>query len=121
MINVPQCKVLKLREVGRRARNEGISISDYAIRKAVHEGQLPCRIIGKTFLISWDQFLRWITCSDNSDNPLLTEEEAHQPVNSYVPKPYERFTNPKFKETPKNAPDSYREFARERANKLCKR
>ena len=121
MINVPQCKVLKLREVGMRARSEGISISDYAIRKAVHEGQLPCRIIGKTFLISWDQFLRWITCTDNSDNPLLTEEEAHQPVNSYVPKPYERFTSPKFKETPKKAPDSYREFARERANKLCKR
>ena len=107
MNNVPPCQVMKLREVGMRARNEGISISDYAIRKAVHEGQLPCRIIGKTYLISWDQFFRWVTCSENSDTPLLTEEESHQPANPYNP-----YCNSGHYEPARTAPAGYRDFAR---------
>lgn len=62
--------VLKIRDAVVRARENGMDISEYTLRRAIHSGQLPCRIVGRTYLISWQNFVNWVTCADSCDNPL---------------------------------------------------
>ena len=61
--------VLKIKEAVARAREQGMNISEYTLRRAIQSGTLPCRIIGKTYLISWKNLLDWVTCADSCDNP----------------------------------------------------
>lgn len=62
-------EVMNMKDLVARARSMGIDISNYTLRRAISEGKLPCRIIGRTYLISWSNFLSWISCSDGCDNP----------------------------------------------------
>lgn len=43
---------------------------EYTLRRAIRSGQLPCRIVGRTYLISWQNPLKWVNCVDSNDNPL---------------------------------------------------
>lgn len=61
--------VLKIKDAVARAKENGMDISEYTLRRAIRSGQLPCRIIGKTYLISWQNLLDWATCADGCDNP----------------------------------------------------
>ena len=63
-----QRQVLNLRELEARAKAEGYAVSGYTIRRAVRSGALPCRVIGKTYLVAWSNFLSWVTCADGADN-----------------------------------------------------
>ena len=45
--------ILKIKEAAERAQACGMSVSEYTIRRAIRTGQLPCRIVGRTYLISW--------------------------------------------------------------------
>ena len=47
-----------------RATANGINISEYTLRRAIRQMQLPCKIVGRTYLIAWDVFLRWVTSAD---------------------------------------------------------
>ena len=62
--------VLKIRDAVARARENGMDISEYTLRRAIRSGQLPCRIIGRTYLISWRNLLNWVNCTDGHDNAL---------------------------------------------------
>lgn len=62
--------ILKIRDAVVRARENGMDISEYTLRRAIHSGQLPCRIVGRTYLISWQNLVNWATCADSCDNPL---------------------------------------------------
>ena len=62
--------ILKIRDAVVRARENGMDISEYTLRRAIHSGQLPCRIVGRTYLISWQNLVNWVTCTDSCDNPL---------------------------------------------------
>ena len=62
--------VLKIRDAVARARENGMDISEYTLRRAIRSGQLPCRIIGRTYLISWQNLLNWVNCTDGYDNAL---------------------------------------------------
>ena len=62
--------ILKIRDAVTRARENGMDISEYTLRRAIHSGQLPCRIVGRTYLISWQNLVNWVTCADSCDNPL---------------------------------------------------
>lgn len=66
--------VLKIRELVTRARQNGMSISEYTVRRAIRSGRLPCRIVGNTYLISWKKFVEWVTCSSGCDNPISKEK-----------------------------------------------
>ena len=68
MRDVTNLEVLKIREVVNRAKDMGMPVSEYTVRRAVRSGQLPCRIVGKTYLITWSNFLNWIKCTDSADN-----------------------------------------------------
>lgn len=61
--------ILTIKELVDRAREEGYPLSGYAIRCAVKTGALPCRRVGKKYLLCWDTFVRWVTCADGQDNP----------------------------------------------------
>lgn len=72
-INMEKAKytdVLKIRDAVARARESGMDISEYTLRRAIRAGQLPCRIVGRTYLISWQNLLKWVNCVDSNDNPL---------------------------------------------------
>ena len=62
--------ILKIKEAVTRAKENGMAISEYTLRRAIRAGMLPCRIIGKTYLISWRNFVNWVTCADGCDNAL---------------------------------------------------
>lgn len=67
--------ILKIRDAVVRARENGMDISEYTLRRAIHSGQLPCRIVGRTYLISWQNLVNWVTCADSCDNPLNGGED----------------------------------------------
>ena len=68
MRDITNLEVLKIREVVKRAKSMGMDVSEYTIRRAVRAGQLPCRIVGRTYMITWSNFLNWIKCTDSADN-----------------------------------------------------
>ena len=60
MENIPISKeVLNLKETLIKAKSLNYHITEYTLRRAIKEGALPCRIIGRT---------RWLFCCDSSDN-----------------------------------------------------
>lgn len=77
MSNETCIDVLKIREAAARAKANGMSISEYTIRSAIRTGQLPCRIVGKTYLISWKKLVEWATCSTGCDNHVFTENSLN--------------------------------------------
>lgn len=60
--------ILNIKEVVNRAAEHGIHLSEYTVRRAIRSGQLPCRIVGRTYLISWENVVRWLNCVDSSDS-----------------------------------------------------
>ena len=60
--------IMKVREASIRAKNNGMDISEYTLRRAIKAGQIPCRIVGRTYLVSWNNLLAWATCANSCDN-----------------------------------------------------
>ena len=66
--------IMNMKQAVQRAEENGIHMSEYTLRRAIRSGQLPCRIVGRTYLISWDNLVRWLSCEDGSDS----YEEQHR-------------------------------------------
>ena len=66
--NKMELDILNIKQAGQRASDNGVHISEYTIRRAIRSGQLPCRIVGRTYLIAWDNLVRWLNCVDGSDS-----------------------------------------------------
>lgn len=60
--------ILNIKEAAARAREQGMNISEYTIRRVIRSGQVPCRIVGRTYLISWQKLVDWASCIDGCDN-----------------------------------------------------
>ena len=67
-MNTTYFEVLKINEAVARAKDNGMHISEYTLRRAIRSGQLPCRIVGRTYLITWTNLVNWVSCADGSDN-----------------------------------------------------
>lgn len=78
MQNKVNTDILKIRDAVARARSSGMDISEYTLRRAIHSGKLPCRIIGRTYLISWQNLVTWVTCENGCDNPAAPSLESRQ-------------------------------------------
>ena len=59
--------ILNIKQVVAHAAQCGVHLSEYTVRRAIRSGQLPCRIVGRTYLISWANVVRWLNCTDGSD------------------------------------------------------
>ena len=60
--NVMNMNVMNMKQTVERAKASGINISEYTLRRAIRMKELPCKVIGRTYLIHRDSFLRWISC-----------------------------------------------------------
>ena len=60
--NIMEMDVMNMKQIVARAKACGINISEYTLRRAIRMKELPCKVIGRTYLIHWDSFLRWISC-----------------------------------------------------------
>lgn len=60
--------ILNIKEAAARAKMEGMNISEYTLRRIIRTGKIPCRIVGRTYLISWEKLLNWVNCVDGCDN-----------------------------------------------------
>lgn len=59
-----------IKEASARAKACGMNISEYTLRRIIRSGELPCRIVGRTYLISWEKLVAWATCADGCDNAI---------------------------------------------------
>lgn len=60
--------ILTIQETVARAKREGMPISEYTLRRAIRTGAVPCRIIGRTYLLAWTNVSKWLLCEDGQDN-----------------------------------------------------
>ena len=73
--------ILTISETVARAKECGMPITQYTLRRALRSGAIPCRIVGKKYLIAWDNVERWLMCLDGSDNIPLTSAPAIRQIN----------------------------------------
>jgi len=71
MAEIVRRDVLNIKEAVARAKASGINISEYTLRRVIRSGELPCRIVGRTYLISWEKLVNWATCVDGCDNAVI--------------------------------------------------
>ena len=56
----------------RRAKEEGLPISGYTIRRLIKSGAIPARYIGQKPLVSYSALVRYFSCADGCDNAPAT-------------------------------------------------
>lgn len=52
----------------KRAKAEGIPISEFTIRRLIKQGTIPARFIGTKAVFSYAALLRYLSCEDGADN-----------------------------------------------------
>lgn len=64
--------VLTIRESVKRARDEGMPISEYTLRQWVRNGVIPARKAGAKTLIFYPNLVRYLRCEADTDNAAAT-------------------------------------------------
>lgn len=59
--------VLTIREAVKRAKTEGLPVSEYTLRRWIKTGVVPVRLAGAKQLLYYPQLVRFITCEDGGD------------------------------------------------------
>lgn len=57
-------EIMNIQQTVQRAREEGIPLSSYTLRRAIQAREIPCRVVGRTYLIPWANVVKWIYCED---------------------------------------------------------
>ena len=60
--------ILTISETVKRAKAEGYPLSEYTLRRALRSGAIPCRTVGRKYLIAWQNVVKWLLCEDGQDN-----------------------------------------------------
>lgn len=60
--------VVTVREAVRRAKAEGLPVSEYALRAWIRTGAIPVRNVGSKALIYYPHLVRFLQCVDGADN-----------------------------------------------------
>lgn len=55
-------------KLAQRAREEGLPISEYTIRRLIKTGVIPARYIGPKPVASYSAIVRYFSCEDGCDN-----------------------------------------------------
>ena len=61
-------KIFTIQETVKRSKQLGMPITEYTLRRALHTGAIPCRVVGRKYLIAWENVEKWMLCLDGSDN-----------------------------------------------------
>ena len=64
--------ILTISETVKRAKAEGYPLSEYTLRRALRSGAIPCRTVGRKYLIAWQNVVKWLLCEDGQDNAPVT-------------------------------------------------
>ena len=64
--------VLTIREAVQRSKDEGVPVSEYALRRWVKTGAIPTRQAGTMTLIYFPRLVEFLTCVDGCDNAPVT-------------------------------------------------
>lgn len=60
--------MLTIRQAVERAKQEGIPISEYTLRRWVRSGAVPVRVAGSKQLLYYPNLVRYLQCVDGGDN-----------------------------------------------------
>lgn len=71
-------QVLTIRETVQRSKAEGYPLTEYTLRRALRMGLIPCRRVGRRYLIFWPNIVRYLECCDGQDNAPITQNEQAQ-------------------------------------------
>lgn len=58
--------ILTIRQTRERAKADGLTVSETALRHWVKTGEIPSRMSGRTALLYYPNVVKFITCADNS-------------------------------------------------------
>ncbi len=65
--------VLTIPAALKRARTEGLPVTEYSLRAWIKSGELPVRRIGRKSLIYWPNLRAFLACDEGGDVPLRAE------------------------------------------------
>lgn len=65
---MPEKAILTIKETVERSQERGMPLSEYTLRRALRTGAIPCRVLGKKYLIAWQNVEKWLMCADGADN-----------------------------------------------------
>ena len=66
--------VVTIREAVQRAREEGLPVTEYTLRRWVKSGAIPVRNIGSKVLLFYPNLVRYLQCDDGGDNITVDTE-----------------------------------------------
>lgn len=72
--------MLTIREAVRRAKAEGLPISEYTLRLWIKTGAIPVRWVGQKALLFYPNLVRYLQCEDGADNTLAIAATGRQPA-----------------------------------------
>ena len=55
-------------KLAKRAKADGLPISEYTIRRLIKQGLIPARYIGPKPVASYSALVRYFSCEDGADN-----------------------------------------------------
>lgn len=64
--------VVTVREAVKRAKQDGIPISEFSLRQWIRAGAIPIRKAGTKILIFYPNLVRYLQCEDGGDNKPAT-------------------------------------------------
>ena len=66
--------VLTIREADQRAKQDGMPISEHALRQWVKTGAIPARKVGQKVLLFYPNLVKYLQCEDGADNVPATND-----------------------------------------------
>lgn len=60
--------VVTINEAVKRARSDGLPVSEYTLRRWIKIGAVPARKAGSRMLLYYPNLVRFLMCEDGSDN-----------------------------------------------------
>lgn len=69
--------MLTIREAVKRAKTEGLPISEYTLRRWIKTGAIPVRTVGNKALLFFPNLVRFLQCEDGADNAPAIVGAAH--------------------------------------------
>ena len=60
--------IVTIREAVKRAKDDGMPISEYSLRQWVKTGAIPVRKVGQKVLLYYPNLISFLQCDDGKDN-----------------------------------------------------